>query len=172
MRIVSLPVLLFFYCALTLIGSVFSTQADETSYAKQPKIYDESADGNKQVADAIVIAKRERKRILLEFGANWCVWCHRLHDLFESDKSVSAELKADYVVALIDVNKGHNEDLVVKYGAKTGYGLPFLVLLDSDGTHLVTKHSDDFEEGDHHNPQKVLAFLKAPLLSNTPKSDR
>ena len=43
------------------------------------------------------------------------------------------------------------------------------MVLDSDGTHLITKHSDDFEEGDLHNPQKVLAFLKAPLMPDATK---
>ena len=137
-----------------------SVWAGDAATTNQAKIYDESANGDNQVADAVAIAQKEHKRILLKFGANWGRWCHRLHKLFESNKSVSEELRADYVVALIDVNKGHNKNLVVKYGAQAGYGIPFLVVLDSDGTHLITKHSEDFEEGDHHNPQKVLAFLK------------
>jgi thiol-disulfide isomerase/thioredoxin len=156
------------FLAATIIGC--SKQSpDHATKTNRTSIYDESANGDKQVADAVVIARREHKRILLQFGANWCGWCRRLHKLFESDKSVSEELRADYIVVLIDVNKEHNKDLVVKYGAETDYGLPFLVVLDSDGTHLITKHSDDFEEGDHHNPQKVLAFLKAPLMPNDPK---
>ncbi|HWB60610.1 MAG TPA: thioredoxin family protein [Chthoniobacteraceae bacterium] len=126
---------------------------------KVPDIYDESANGDRQVADAVAIASKEHKRIVLEFGANWCEWCHRLHDLFEADASISKTLKSGYVVVLIDVNGDRNRDLVVKYDAKD-YGLPFLVVLESDGKHLITKHSDDFEVGDHHDPQKVLAFLQ------------
>ena len=154
-----LPIALCAGLIFTLAAFPVRLRADDASNAKQSKLYDESLDGNKQVADAIVVAVKEHKRILLQFGANWCGWCHRLHNLFESDKSISDELKTDYVVALIDVNKGHNRDLVAKYGAEQ-YGLPFLVVLDADGKHLITKHSGDFEEGDHHNPQKVLAFLK------------
>src|SRR5579862_3386495 len=147
------PVALF--CILfAFIGAASSLWADDATKTSPSNIYDESANGDKQVADAVVIAQREHKRILLEFGANWCGWCRKLHTLFETDKSVREELRADYLVVLIDVNKEHNKDLVVKYGAETGYGLPFLVVLDGDGAHLITKHSDDFEEGDHHNPQK------------------
>ena len=82
-----------------------------------------------------------------------------MHKLFETDKPIKEKLQTDYVVLMIDVNEGHNKDLVAKYGAK-GYGLPFLVVLDRHGRHLATKHSGDFEEGEHHDPQKVLAFLK------------
>jgi thiol:disulfide interchange protein len=49
-------------------------------------IYDETADGSKQISDALNIAKREDKRVLLQFGANWCGWCHLLHELFESNR--------------------------------------------------------------------------------------
>lgn len=153
--------------SVVFVGLVIPLRADDAVKAKYPGIYDESASGVKQVADAIVVAKREHKRILLQFGANWCSWCLKLHKLFETDQFVREELKADYVVALIDVNNAHNNDLIVKYGAETGYGLPFLVVLDSDGNHLTTKNSDDFEEGGHLDPQKVLAFLKLPLMTNT-----
>lgn len=152
-----LPLALFCFLAI-LIGVPSSLRADTNT--NRPNIYDESANGNQQVADAVVTAQKEHKRILLQFGANWCGWCHKLHKLCETNPAVSEELKTDYVVAMIDVNGEHNHDLMAKYGAATGYGLPFLVVLDSDGTHLITKHSDDFEEGDHHNPQKVLEFLK------------
>jgi len=148
----------FFCCLLLTMAFTALVQADEAK-PKATDIYNESLDGNKQVADAIVIAQKEHKRILLQFGANWCGWCHKLHKLCDADKSISEELRSDYVVAMVDVNNGHNQDLVAKYGA-SGYGLPFLVVLDGDGKHLNTKHSDDLEEGDHHNPAKVLAFLK------------
>ncbi|MGZ5569124.1 MAG: thioredoxin family protein, partial [Limisphaerales bacterium] len=123
------------------------------------KIYDESANGDKQVADATVIAKRERKHILLHFGANWCGWCLKLHKLFESDKSIHEELSTNYVLVLIDVNQGHNKDFAAKYGADK-HGIPFLVVLNRDGKALTAKDTSDFEDGNHHSPEKVLTFLK------------
>jgi hypothetical protein len=33
------------------------------------------------------------------------------------------------------------------------------VILDSQGKHLTTKDTGELEEGDHHSPEKVLAFL-------------
>ena len=122
-------------------------------------IYDETADGSKQISDALNIAKREDKRVLLQFGANWCGWCHLLHELFESNRIISAKLKADYVVVMIDVNKGHNKDVDTRYGQPTRLGLPVIVVLDSEGKQLTTKNSSELEDGKHHNADKVLAFL-------------
>ena len=133
--------------------------AEESPKKDRAPIYDEKADGAKQIADALVVARKENKRVLLQFGANWCGWCHRLHELFKRDAPIAAKLKEAYVVVLIDVNKKHNADIDQKYGNPTQHGLPVIVVLDADGKALVTQDTGKLEEGDHHDPAKVLAFL-------------
>ena len=125
----------------------------------RPAIYDESADGAKQITAALAVAKKEHKRVLLQFGANWCGWCHKLHRLFESDAQIAARLKEAYVVVLVDVNKGHNDEINKRYGNPMQFGLPVIVILDADGKALTTQDTGKLEEGDHHSPAKVLAFL-------------
>jgi thiol:disulfide interchange protein len=131
---------------------------------KRPDIYDKTADGAKQIATALVEAKRDHKRVLLKFGANWCGWCHKLHDTFAKEKDLSRELLYEYVVVHIDVDKvdgkPHNAAIVEKYGNPIKLGLPVLVVLDEDGKQLTTQETGSLEEGDHHDPAKVLAFLK------------
>ena len=126
----------------------------------QPHIYDETADGSKQIADALVLARKGQKSVLIDFGANWCIGCHTLHQLFETNKDVATELESDYVVVMLDVNKRHNKDIDTSYGHPTRFGLPALVVLDASGKQLITEDSGNWEEGGHHNPAKVLAFLK------------
>jgi thiol:disulfide interchange protein len=134
-------------------------RAGDTPSAAKPAIYDESADGAKQIAEALALAGKDGKRVLLQFGANWCPWCHKLHALFGTYKDIAARIKTDYVVVLIDVNKGHNSETDMKYGHPTRLGLPVLVILEADGKQLTTKDSGELEEGNHHSPVKVLAFL-------------
>ena len=141
------------YC-LPLIG------AEAPAKSSRPAIYDESADGGKQIAAALEAAKSKNKRALLQFGANWCGWCHKLHGLFESDPEIAAALKESFVVVLVDVNNGHNAETDKQYGHPTSHGLPVIVILDSNGKQLVTKDTGELEQGDHHSPQKVLSFLK------------
>ena len=157
--------------SLAFTGAI---QAGDTAATALPPIYDESADGTKQIADALALAGKDGKRVLLQFGANWCPWCHKLHSLFKTDKDIAARLKSDYVVVLIDVNKGRNGDVDAKYGHPTRLGLPVLVVLDADGKQLTTKDSGELEEGNHHSPVKVLAFLdkwSPKKLSDQPPSN-
>src|SRR5262245_36876127 len=103
--------------------------ADSTKSVK--KIYDEKLDGFKQVADAVTVAKGTNKRILLDFGYNECGWCQKLHALFESDQAIREHLKSNYVVVYIDWSRVHNVEVDAKYQARTLYGAPSLVVLDS-----------------------------------------
>ena len=125
-----------------------------------PALYDEKANGAQQIEKALAEAKHNKKNVLLQFGANWCHWCHKLHKLCDEDKALAAELKKSFVVVLIDVDKKHNEDINQRYGNPTKLGLPVLVVLDARGKQLWTQDSGKLEEGDHHDPAKVLAFLK------------
>ena len=151
-------------------GPTQAAQYAESKKVNPSRLYDINADGAKQINEALAAAKKGNKRVFLQFGANWCSWCHKMHQLFETDKPIAAELKSGYVVVLIDVNKEHNKSVDLKYGQPTRLGLPAIVILDADGHQLTTKDSTDLEEGDHHSPQKVLAFLKqwAPVRAPAP----
>lgn len=125
-----------------------------------PAIYDEHADAAQQITAALGTAKTENKRVLLQFGANWCIWCHRFHDLLATDPPLHAEMQADYVLVLVDTNEGHNAATNARYGSPANMGIPALVVLDADGNTLLVKDSSELEEGDHYNLPKVMAFLK------------
>jgi hypothetical protein len=83
-----------------------------------------------------------------------------LSGLLNTNAAVSKLIKENYLIVLIDVDKGHNEDVVKRYGNPTRFGLPVLVVLDSDGKQLTTQDTGKLEEGDHHDPTKVIAFLE------------
>jgi thiol:disulfide interchange protein len=131
---------------------------------KRTDIYDQKANGQKQIADALAKAKAENKRVILKFGANWCGWCHKLSDLFKKDSAIATKLNENYILVLIDVDqvegKPHNADIVTRYSNPTQHGLPVLVVLDSDGKQLHTQDTALLEDGDHHDPAKVMNFLE------------
>src|SRR5262249_42755379 len=139
-------------------GKAASEKSGEET--ERPKIYDPDANASQQIAEALARAGKEHKRVLLQFGVNWCDWCQKLHTMFQSNAAVSEKVKANFVVVNIDVDKNNNAETTKKYGEPTRFGLPAIVVLDADGNQLVTKDSSELEEGDHHSQEKVLAFLQ------------
>ena len=140
-----------------------SLRADPEYPRIGPDIYDVRADGSAQIAAAVGIAAAEHKRVIVDFGANWCIWCHRLHSTFEGDPGVARALDRGFVVVMVDVNtrngERRNAATVERYGNPTVHGIPVLVVLDSDGKILTTKDSGELEEGSGHSPAKIVAFL-------------
>jgi thiol-disulfide isomerase/thioredoxin len=154
-----------------LVSAIAPAQDPAVAPPQQQKkpapIYDEQADAKAVVASAVERAKKENRRVLVQWGANWCGWCHRLHDLCRSDKDLAKELLYEYDVVLVDVGRfDKNVDLATGYGAKLKEtGIPYLTVLDGDGKVLANQDTGGFESGDKtkpgHDPKKVLEFLKS-----------
>ncbi|MCA8948119.1 MAG: thioredoxin family protein [Planctomycetes bacterium] len=130
-----------------------------------PPVYDEAADGKQVVAAAIAKAKHENRRVLIQWGANWCGWCKWLAGTMKSDRDVAHELLYEYVVVHVDVGRfDKNLDLAKSLGAEFK-AIPFLTVLDGDGKAIVQQNTEPFEinEGDKrgHDPAKLLEFLTA-----------
>ena len=153
---------------LALLAAITVTslglRAGEPEYPKQgPDIYDPEANAAADITAALARAKAAHKHVLLDFGANWCVWCHRLHTTFTTNEKVAAALARDFVVVMVDVNqrKGVKRNAAVneKYGNPIELGLPVLVVLNTDGQPLTTRETGALEDGASHSPEKIVAFL-------------
>ena len=156
------PRLILAVAGLALLP-VASLRADPEYPKMGADIYDVHADASAQITAALAKATSEHKRVLLVFGANWCIWCHRLHTTFATDAGVSKALDEGFIVVPIDVNTRHGEKrnaaVIARYGNPIEHGIPVLVVLGADGKQLTTKDSGELEEGGSHSPAKITAFL-------------
>lgn len=125
------------------------------------KVYDEKADAKALIATALTSAKRENRRVLVQWGGNWCGWCLLLHNRFTTDKTLAKTLRYEYDVVHID---SKNKELMEKYGVDlSNAGVPFLTVLDADGKVVVNQPTEPFEtktDGKNgHDPKKLQEFL-------------
>jgi thiol-disulfide isomerase/thioredoxin len=129
--------------------------------AALPKIYDEKADGKTQIENALAQAKAENKRVLLQFGANWCFPCHILHDILQNDAAVAAILQKEYVTVSIDLNGNHNSDVAEQYRSAQQEGIPFVVVLNAEGQRLVAPPYNALATADKLDAKKIAVFLQS-----------
>lgn len=137
-------------------GEALSQEGSRT----RKRVYDVNADGKEQIAEALARAKAEKKHVLVNFGANWVSWCFALNKMFQQNEQVKAALEKDFVVIAIDVNDGHNRDVDNQYENPTRFGLPTLMVLDAEGKRLTTQPAQPWEDGNDHNPEKFLEWLR------------
>jgi len=119
-------------------------------------LYSETADARADIAAAEVAALQDHKRILLEFGGNWCGDCQVL-DYYYQQPPNAGLLGKYYVVVRVDIgHMDHNMDIAEKYGVPVRKGVPALAILDARGNVLYCEQPKEFE---HASPQSVSALL-------------
>ncbi|HWD37681.1 MAG TPA: thioredoxin family protein [Fimbriimonas sp.] len=128
--------------------------------AQERAIYPEKADAKTEIQRALIKAGKEKKRVILDFGGNWCGDCRVLDAHFHKEPNSSLLAKS---FILIDVNIGHgdmNLDIAKKYGVPLEKGVPALAVLDAKGQVLYSQKNGEFESMRSMDPASVTAFLK------------
>jgi thiol:disulfide interchange protein len=123
-----------------------------------PNLYPKNIDAKAEIKEALTRAARERKHVLLVFGANWCYDCHVLE--FALHHSDAAPLAERFVIVHVDIGEGDlNADLVAKYGIPAKHGVPALAVLDSTGKILFSDTHREFQSARSMDPEDLITFL-------------
>lgn len=128
-------------------------------YTKQ-HIYSETADPKADIAAALKQAQAEHKRVILDFGGDWCGDCQVLDIYFHQDPN--AELMSKHFI-LVHVWIGHfdqNLDIGEKYGVPITKGVPALAVLDAHGKVLYSQAEHQFSDMRYMESKSVTDFLE------------
>jgi thioredoxin 1 len=122
-------------------------------------IYPAPSQAKADIAAALKTAATTHKRVLLDFGGNWCGDCKVL-DIYMHDVQNKPLLDANFVV--VDINVGYfdaNLDLAEKYGIPLKRGVPALAVLSDHGALLYSQKNGEFEAMRRMESSTVTDFL-------------
>ena len=121
--------------------------------------FDEQRDADTDIKLATAEARRSGRRVLLDVGGEWCIWCHRLDTLFSKNQELNDLLHKNFVIVKVNYSKENkNEKVLSRFPKIPGY--PHLFVLDSRGKLLCSQGTGELEEGKGHSKEKVMAFLR------------
>ena len=133
--------------------------AQMPSRAALPDIYPAPDQAKTDLTTALQTAASTHRRVILDFGGNWCPDCHVLDSYFH-DAVNRPLLEANYV--LVHVNIGHrdqNLDIAERYQIPLAKGVPALAVLDTDGKLLYSQKTGEFEAMRGMQSSAVTGFL-------------
>jgi thioredoxin 1 len=145
--------------SLTLLSLVLLGIIAPLSLAASRIIYDESADAHADIRQALATATKEHKRVILDFGGNWCGDCQVL-DIYFHDEKNRPLLESGFVLVHVDI--GHmdkNTEIAEKYGIPLAKGVPALAVLDAHGRALYSQRNGEFEAMRRMDESSVTEFL-------------
>lgn len=125
------------------------------------KLYPEVSQARADIEVALKEAAKSRKRVIVDFGGNWCGDCKVL-DINLRKPENAAILAKSYV--LVHVNVGEkgidsNLDLGERYGIPLKKGVPALAVLEPDGKVVYSQKNGEFESMRKMDPASVNEFL-------------
>jgi len=143
------------YLALGVLFAFLTGQARSAGR----DIYPEPDQARADIAAALKTAAATHRRVLLDFGGNWCGDCQVLNIYFHNDQNRGL-LEKNFV--LVDINIGHedtNLDIAREYGVPIDKGVPALAVLSPEGKLLFSQRNGEFEAMRRMESSSVTDFL-------------
>jgi thiol:disulfide interchange protein len=120
-----------------------------------------SAEANPQ-ADIIAALKQasvEHKRVILDFGGDWCGDCQVL-DIYFHQAPNAELLEKNFLLVHVDIGQfDKNLDITEKYKIPLKKGVPALAVLDPDGKLVYSQEAAEFGDMRYMHPASVTDFL-------------
>lgn len=128
--------------------------------AAQRNIYPDVTVAHDQVAAALKEAAATHKRVLLEFGGNWCPDCQML-DIYMHEEANAKLVEASYVVVHVNIGRmDANLDIAEQYGVPLNKGVPAVAVVNWDGKLLYSQRAGEFEAMRRMQSSAVTEFLE------------
>ena len=125
-------------------------------------VYPDVSQAQADIDAALEQAARTHRRVLVDFGGNWCADCKILDANFHQPGN-AALLQSKYVLVHVNVgDKGIDDNFAIaeRYAIPLKKGVPALAILESDGRLVYSQKNGEFESMRRMDPQSVNDFLK------------
>ncbi len=129
-------------------------------HALERQIYPPPEQASADIAAALKTSAVKRRRVIVDFGGDWCTDCQVL-DTYFHDATNQPILDASFL--LVHVNIGHldqNLDIAARYLVPLTKGVPALAVLDMNGKLLYSQRTGEFEAMRHMESGAVTQFLE------------
>lgn len=145
-------IFLVFILFLIASSSVFAQESDSVV------MFDPSRNPFDDLNDAVNSATESNKRIILDVGGEWCIWCHRIDAFMNNIEEIKSLLEEGFIIVKVNYSKENkNEKFLSQYPAIEGY--PHFFVLESDGKLLHSQNTGDLEKDKDYDKEKFLVFL-------------
>jgi thioredoxin 1 len=129
--------------------------------AKPALPYDESADPHRDLQTALANARKSGKRVLVVFGANWCLDCRLLDREFHAGGRTASLVHSRYEVVKVDV--GHfdkNLDFAKLYGEPIKKGIPSVVIVTPTNQVVYQTEAGELADARAMGADGIYGFFK------------
>jgi thiol-disulfide isomerase/thioredoxin len=125
-----------------------------------PYPYEETANADAEVAAAFARARKSGKRVLIDFGGNWCADCRIIAGVMELPE-MKPFMARYYEYVAVDVGRfNKNMHIPARYGlGRLPKGVPTIVIAEANGKAVNISNAADLESARSMTPQGIADWL-------------
>jgi thioredoxin 1 len=125
-----------------------------------PDIYPAPQQAPADLSAALKQAAAQQRRVIVDFGGNWCTDCHVL-DSYMHDSTNQPLVDAGFVVVHVNIGRiDQNLDIAERYGIPLKSGVPAMAVLSSHGKLLYSQTGGEFKDMRHMDSSALTEFLQ------------
>ena len=146
---------------LTLAAGLLATWmvAAGTARPASREIYPDPTEAKADLATGLKTAAQSHKRVIVDFGGNWCGDCQVL-DIYFHNPQNRPILESNYVLVHINIGRmDENLDIAERYGIPVTLGVPALAVLSESGKILYGQRGGEFSHMGRMESSAVTKFL-------------
>ncbi len=129
------------------------------AYPANREIYPDPAQAKTDLAAGLKTAVQTHKRVIVDFGGNWCGDCQVLDRYFHNPQNRPI-LESNYVLVHINIGRmDENLDIAERFGIPVTLGVPALAVLSPNGKILYGQRGGEFSHMGKMEPSAVTRFL-------------
>ena len=149
---------IFFLLSLIIMVNGFSIGQSKAEKNSAPK-FEPSRDPFADVKTAVSEAEKLNKRILLDVGGEWCIWCHRIDSFIEQHEEINKFLHENFIVVKVNYStENKNEKFLAQFPKVAGF--PHFFILEKDGKFLHSQNTGLLEKEKSYDAEKMLNFFR------------
>jgi thiol:disulfide interchange protein len=122
-------------------------------------IYPDPSQARSDLDAALKTAVQSHKRVIVDFGGNWCGDCQVL-DIYFHNPQNRPILESNFVLVHINIGRmDENLDIAERFGIPVTLGVPALAVLSPSGKILYGQRGGEFSHMGKMEPSAVTRFL-------------
>ena len=165
--------LLLFLSLFILASQAYAANNKPVSLDNLPEYsttYDPKRDAFKDGAAAVKLATESNRRILIELGGDWCLWCHKMDAFFEQNPDLKQRLHDTFVMLKVNVSDANsNADFLKAFPRPLGY--PHMYVSEYNGSVLWSQDTAEFVSNGVYTRESFSAFFDRWKIKSTNISD-
>ena len=123
------------------------------------EIYPDPSQAKADLAAGLKTAAQSHKRVIVDFGGNWCGDCQVL-DIYFHNAQNRPILESNFVLVHINIGRmDENLDIAEQFGIPVTLGVPALAVLSPGGKLLYGQRGGEFSHMGKMEPSAVTKFL-------------